>query len=81
MPGHGLWLLQGVPRPDPSPRLDGLDGERRIAGRATITTHVSNVLRKLDLAGRTQLATADRQRNSKIHLETSERAKGRVARS
>lgn len=36
--------------------------ERLIVGRATVKTHVSNVLRKLDLAGRTQLATAYRQR-------------------
>lgn len=38
--------------------------ERLIVGRATVKTHVSNVLRKLDLAGRTQLATAYRQRVS-----------------
>jgi len=36
--------------------------ERLIVGRATVKTHVSNVLRKLDLTGRTQLATAHRQR-------------------
>lgn len=35
---------------------------RLIMGRATVKTHVSNVLRKLDLTGRTQLATAYRQR-------------------
>ncbi|HMR94418.1 MAG TPA: LuxR C-terminal-related transcriptional regulator [Microthrixaceae bacterium] len=38
--------------------------ERLIVGRATVKTHVSNVLRKLDLAGRTQLATAYRQRTT-----------------
>jgi len=36
--------------------------ERMIIGRATVKTHVSNVLRKLDLTGRTQLATAYRRR-------------------
>ena len=36
--------------------------ERLIIGRATVKTHVSSVLRKLDLTGRTQLATAYRQR-------------------
>lgn len=36
--------------------------ERLIVGRATVKTHVSNVLRKLDLTGRTQIATAYRQR-------------------
>lgn len=36
--------------------------ERLIVGRATVKTHVSNLLRKLDLTGRTQLATAHRQR-------------------
>ena len=36
--------------------------ERLIVGRATVKTHVSNVLRKLDLGGRTQLATAYQRR-------------------
>lgn len=36
--------------------------ERLIVGRATVKTHVSSVLRKLDLTGRTQLATAYRER-------------------
>lgn len=38
--------------------------ERLIVGRATVKTHVSNALRKLDLTGRTQLATAYRQRTA-----------------
>ncbi len=43
--------------------------ERLIVGRATVKTHVSNVLRKLDLTGRTQLATAYRARLSEDRPE------------
>ena len=38
--------------------------ERLVVGRATVKTHVSSALRKLDLAGRTQLAVAYKQRQS-----------------
>lgn len=46
--------------------------ERLIVGRATVKTHVSNVLRKLDLTGRTQLATAHRQRVSDSNGRTGQ---------
>lgn len=36
--------------------------ERMVVGRATVKTHVSNALRKLDLTSRTQLATEYRRR-------------------
>lgn len=58
-------VAQGLTNPQVADRL--------VIGRSTVKTHVSNALRKLDLASRTQLAAAATQRSGRSTSQEPDR--------